>query len=59
MFLFKKFALERLKFLVSPTPVNVLSADLLEGDQWTEESIKSCLYLYLDLMPVNHFLIQP
>jgi len=55
----EKFALERLKFLVSPTPLNVLSADLLEGDQWTEESIKSCLYLYLDLMPVNHFLIHP
>ena len=29
------------------------------NNQWTEEAIKTCLYLYLDLMPVNHSLIHP
>jgi symplekin len=31
----------------------------MENVQWTEETIKTCLYLYLDLMPTNHALIHP
>lgn len=45
--------------LVSPTQPSSLHADSSDGDQWAEDSIKSCLYLYLDLMPVNHSLIHP
>ena len=30
----------------------------LETIQWNEESIKSCLYLFLDLLPANHQLIH-
>ena len=42
---------------MAPKPSTNL--DMSEAEQWTEDSIKSCLYLYLDLMPVNHSLIHP
>jgi hypothetical protein len=55
--------LDRLKLLVSPTMPNNIQSDSLEGNitnnQWSEEAIKTCLYLYLDLMPANHSLIHP
>jgi hypothetical protein len=42
---------------------NNIQSDSLEGNitnnQWSEEAIKTCLYLYLDLMPANHSLIHP
>ena len=43
-------------------PSNLLSEAVdenMENIQWTEETIKTCLYLYLDLMPTNHALIHP
>ena len=43
-------------------PSNLLGEtadESMENVQWTEETIKTCLYLYLDLMPSNHSLIHP
>jgi symplekin len=57
-----------LKYLVSPTlPPELLNYDDDDDDDntdmidnnWSEESIKTCLYLYLELIPVNHSLIHP
>ena len=59
----KKYALDRMKYLTLTTPpVNLLCETIdenMENVQWTEETIKTCLYLYLDLMPSNHSLIHP
>ena len=30
----------------------------IEAMQWTEDSIQNCLYLFLELTPVNHSLIH-
>jgi symplekin len=61
----EKYSIDRLKNLVHPNPPLSLFADSsddqvkeLETIQWNEESIKSCLYLFLDLMPANHHLIH-
>ena len=38
---------------------SVFSSVLLENSgQWTEETIKFCLFLYLGLLPINHKLIH-
>jgi symplekin len=62
----EQFSVERLKNLAMANPpvrlVQELSSDDqikdLETIQWTEETIKSCLYLFLELMPANHELIH-
>ncbi|CAF0878916.1 unnamed protein product [Brachionus calyciflorus] len=59
------YAFNRLKYLSLPNPPSELINDLTEETQemldastWNEDMIKSCLYLYLELIPVNHKLIN-
>ncbi len=63
--LIEKYSIDRLKNLIHQNPPLTLFADSnddqvkeLETIQWNEESIKSCLYLFLDLLPANHQLIH-
>ena len=44
--------------LKSFSPVSLKFCFTDPQDNWTEETIKMCLYLYLGLLPVNHSLIH-
>ncbi|CAB4003514.1 Symplekin [Paramuricea clavata] len=48
----EQYALQSLRTLLLPKPPN---PGLIE---WTDESIKLCLYLYLALLPLNHKLLH-
>jgi len=52
------FALHSLRQLLQSTPPmkDMDSDQVLEANEWTEESIKAYLYLYLALLPTNHSL---
>jgi hypothetical protein len=52
IFLLKKFALERCKLLLTNPNDN-------PNEKWSEDDIRICFNLYLDLMPLDHTLIQP
>jgi len=60
----ERHALKFLKHLTAAQPPEALFTDEkktteIPTDTWTEESIRLCLPLYLNLMPSNHHLIQP
>lgn len=59
------FAYDRLKYLTLLNPPielvggeTTMDVDNLKDHQWNEELIKSCLYLFLELMSVNHSTIN-
>jgi hypothetical protein len=57
----ESFALRCLDYLMLANPPRAI---LGEGDehiedvQWTEDAIKMCLGLYLNLIPIKHSLVQ-
>ncbi|CAF1109993.1 unnamed protein product [Adineta ricciae] len=60
----ERHALKFLKHLTASQPPEALFGEdkktsTIPADTWTEESIRLCLPLYLNLMPLNHQLIQP
>lgn len=64
-FFSKTYAFNRLKYLSLATPPSELinefmeeTQEMLDSSTWTEDMIKSCLYLFLDLMPLNHKLVN-
>ncbi|XP_074640461.1 symplekin-like [Tubulanus polymorphus] len=56
----ENYAMRNLRKLLLPfMPGDLFTkTENLDVDGWTEESIKTCLYLYLGLMPVRHKLIH-
>lgn len=58
----EEYSFTRLAYLALPTPPAQMFTDApeeySESIQWSEDTIKKCLYLYLDLIPINHSLIH-
>lgn len=59
VFTFKEFSTQRLRYLLLPNP----SPELFVKDEnnqnemitsWDEDTIKSCLYLFLELIAADH-----
>jgi len=57
----ESFALRCLDYLTLANPPKAIlteADDHVEDAQWTEDTIKTCLVLYLNLTPIKHSLIQ-
>lgn len=57
----EKYALESLQQLLAdhpPAPVGQDPDEVIAPGEWTDDSIKLCLYLYLALLPQNHKLFH-
>ena len=60
----ENYALTHLQYLTLPSPPPGFfesSSGLVSSDtpnSWTDSNIKRCLYLYLEIVPVNHSLLH-